>query len=766
MVELLPYHESFNYPDGNSWPSSWTVPSPYVNWSDPTDINNGRARVSFDNKGGYSSQFGARIYTAPATDFDLFFSVDLSEFVPTMSDPDPLLGPEFTLQIQLQATSAHTNYYQIRLDPSTGLTATMRQYDTLNNGSWSQHVIGTVDLSPSGSAPIDLSQPFWVNIDEAPDGRGMMVYQGNEPSTWQIFDYDAFTPTSPRFIDLYVHTRFSGSPHLYFDDFTLVDYGAPEVSQPLPYSEPFNYPDGNSWAPPYAGQAGWVIPGPDGMSGGLGDVHGQQGRITLTGDWFNGTPQWSARLAIDDAPTFDMTFSLDIFEVADQLRGHDTGFYFRVQLEDAAAGTVFYEIYFDSAVSAAHPQAAMYRYPGGPGSFADTVATGGYVTLNNVDIGSPMQVRIQESGTDRSFKVWQGEEPDLWTILYSGAPVHSGQRHIDLTTFAEVTQPANVWVDNIAVNVAGITWISVGATDHFEFFYDSALGPVDGGADALAAMVHAEADLQNHFAWWGSTAPWSNGPDLLAIRFILPAHNTVPNALAYYDRSVESIFFIWNKVDPASTTYCAIDAGWRGEFVHELGHHFQRLQGDRWGFAGSMVESQATFLDRIFRRQIGDMASLANSGYGDGVTFWIQADPQTRTDYVNQVVQADGGDGPFMLALGCELLFLNYLCTHRGYSATSITRAAAPTMRKMYENLTGDKIDPFPAFLAEIDIHFPRGEYFPPFWWESWPSKDIANPYPFPGNPTPPAIPGGALAMYDALGGSFVDVLRQSLRRN
>lgn len=523
---------------------------------------------------------------------------------------------------------------------------------------------------------------------------------------------------------------------------------------PLPYFEPFDYGDHSLWP------VEWAMPGPDGMTGDVNttaSVLGGRGVIQLSQDWFNGTPQFSARLPIANAARFDLKFTFDMHEVVPLLTGNsDPTFEFRVQLEDQALGVVFYDIYMDNFDGL---QAEMYKWQqmeGFPDGYIQARGIG-LALLSEIDPLQPMSVRILENDTVRSFKVWQGAEPVSWTLVDTSgtAPVHSGSRNIDLMAFSQQNGTPKIYLDAIGVNHEE-EFVSVGVTEHFEFFYDTALG-APGLADATAAMALAEGDLLNHFAWFGKTAPWSNGPARLPIKFISPQNNTVSGALAYYEGYDEGIYFIWDKANGS-----AINPGYRGMFVHEVAHHFQSLQGGRWGNAATVLEAQATFLDREFRRSIGDFDSLTSGGYADRVPYWINS--YDRLDFVNHVVLDQLS--PFDYAVGCTLLFFNYLRWHRGYSPAAITQHPGTTMRAAYQSLTGDPIDPFPPFLDGIDTAFPRETQVSPFAVLAWPSKDIANPYPLPGTTDPVQPGGGALAsLYGVIGSALTAQIRQSWHR-
>jgi hypothetical protein len=90
-----------------------------------------------------------------------------------------------------------------------------------------------------------------------------------------------------------------------------------------------------------------------------------------------------------------------------------------------------------------------------------------------------------------------------------------------------------------------------------------------------------------------------------------------------------------------------------------------------------------------------------------------------RPDWVDRNARTDQ-DG---LVNGCAVLFLNYLHYQLGHSWNLIVGAAAPTLAKTYQKLTGKKTA-FGQFKALLDRHFPPGQ----------PSNLITdNPFPLAG---------------------------------
>lgn len=520
----------------------------------------------------------------------------------------------------------------------------------------------------------------------------------------------------------------------------------------LPFYDPFHFPDGNRWADC------WVIPGPQGLQGGSADHFGDRGRIKFTGDFDNGVPQFSAQVTVQDSSMFDLRFTLDIQEIPPALTGSDSQFWFRVMLEDDSDGHDYYEIYLPDPGSPLEVAILKWSHPAWANgqAFPDTVD---YVALNTVLPNMEFYVRIQDSGTERRIRVWQGgDEPSTWAIEDTNAPVHSGPRFINFSTFAETPDGANVYVDDVGVNYFDdpTTYLLAGSTAHFNYQYDLSLGS-KGESDTTTAMSYAERDLLNHFGWFGSTATWgSKGPQRIDIIFDGPELiNKVAGSLAYYISEKFVVHFNWDEPTPNVELDTANE--YRAVWVHEIVHHFQNLQGTgHFMDARSMTEAHAAFLERLFRRTIGDWAALKIGGYAQHVQTWLNSN---RDDYVNYPVPFDSDDAVFNQGVGCTLLFFNWLHFVHGYSGAQITQAGGNTPRAIYRNLTGNSADPFPVFYNELER-----EFDPAYQLDLRNYPDIANPYPL--TPAKQAAPPPQNTVGNGLIALQQQLVRQQLRQN
>src|SRR3954463_8275514 len=137
--------------------------------------------------------------------------------------------------------------------------------------------------------------------------------------------------------------------------------------------------------------------------------------------------------------------------------------------------------------------------------------------------------------------------------------------------------------------------------------------------------------------------------------------------------------------------------------VAEVVEMFMLAQNKGW-FAsdgsneGSAGEGLSRFLSTEFliQRNLG----WSMSGF-DTARFWLNS---ARADFVNNIDQHDHAPDE---KSGCATLFIYYLSYQLGYDLRRVIAAAAPTLAGVYQNLTGDSADPFPAFKRMLDSAFP-----------------------------------------------------------
>lgn len=725
----LPYFFDFNYADGSPWlVGSWVTPGPNYVASDPCDIHGGRGRITVGSPNDLG-QFNSRLWIEDSPVIDVSFQFDVSEVLPAIN-ASALAGasdPRFYLWVQLEDDAEGTDRYELYYSPAEdGFLAAIRKWTTGGPG-----YTGEPYAEPVGGDPtrqdgyvllnqIDTMQPMSLRIQEIGTVRRFKIWQGTEPTVWTITDTTAPMHSGPRYVDLYTFTWTNGNPQpYYYVDNVRVDNAISAVA--VPYAEGFGEANGSGWP-------NWISPSPDNVDSNPIDVYQGRGRVQF-GDMNVGPNYFSARLYTANASVYDVRFDFDFGEMANAL---STDLYLLVTLSDLTlagnANVAYYQFFYDKYVlTASIKQAGV-----------DQVSE----ILGNIDMLQPVSVRILESGSGRQVKVWTAgtQEPTDWTLTGT-SPAFVGPRFVNLDMNARYTGTPSVYFDNFGVN-SSAAFVLVGETTHFRFWYDSTLG-AQGAIDANQEMANIEDDLLNHFRWFGNTAPWSNGPAKVDVKYYNDSHSPQPIAsgpLAWYEPSEHTIYLNWSE--PTQDRELATLPRERAVLVHELVHHFQDMT-----FLGgymryqSFAEAHAAFLERQFRAVV-DPGTLREGGYASYVGLFL------NSDRPNWVTDSYTGDGlQFELAVGCQLLFLNWLRYQWGYSAAAITQSQSlvkwGTPQSVYAALTGDfLVDPSVKFFAELEQFFPVGTTVDT---SAWP--DIANPYPLsvPSHHGPGGALGGAI---------------------
>jgi hypothetical protein len=244
--------------------------------------------------------------------------------------------------------------------------------------------------------------------------------------------------------------------------------------------------------------------------------------------------------------------------------------------------------------------------------------------------------------------------------------------------------------------------INVGSTTHYSISYDDSLSQADGLTRAQQLLGVCEQDYELMASWF---------PDL-SLPYSLPvAVNIVPGDYAGAS---------WGppiSLRPGNGSSLTVV---RYLLVAEVVEMFMLAQNKGW-FAsdgsneGSAGEGLSRFLSTEFLIQRNFGWSMA--GF-DTARFWLNS---PRADYVNNIDQHDHAPDE---KSGCATLFIYYLSYQLGYDLRRVIAAAAPTLAGVYQNLTGDSADPFPAFKRMLDSAFP-------------PDRTAVVPGPNPDNPYP-----------------------------
>ena len=231
-----------------------------------------------------------------------------------------------------------------------------------------------------------------------------------------------------------------------------------------------------------------------------------------------------------------------------------------------------------------------------------------------------------------------------------------------------------------------MTLVTVGTTTHYTIRYDDSLAAADGHDRAVALLAVAEADFSMMADWFGGIALTVRTPVEVDI-------SPGPYASAGWGPPI--------RLTPGNGSDLPLV---RYLLVAEVTEMFMLAQNRGW-FAsdGSNEGAAGEGLSRVLSSEFLRKRDLGFNEPGfDTARFWLNSN---RDDYVNHI---DQGDHAPDAKSGCATLFINYLSYELGYDIKRVIAAAAPTLSGVYRNLTGDASDPFPAFKAQLDRHFPR----------------------------------------------------------
>jgi hypothetical protein len=257
-----------------------------------------------------------------------------------------------------------------------------------------------------------------------------------------------------------------------------------------------------------------------------------------------------------------------------------------------------------------------------------------------------------------------------------------------------------------------MTLVTVGSTPHYTIRYDDSLAVADGRDRAVGLLGVCESDFSMMSDWFGDIALTVGTPIEVDIS---------PGGYASAG---------WGppiRVTPGNGS--AMDVV-RYLLVAEVTEMFMLAQNKGW-FApdGSNEGAAGEGLSRVLSSEFLRKRDFGfNEPAFDTARFWLNSE---RADYVNNI---DVGDHAPDAKSGCATLFINYLSYQLGYDIKRVIAAAAPTLAGVYRNLTGDASDPFPAFKAQLDRHFPRTDGAGNPVDASIPGPNPDNPYPLDRN--------------------------------
>jgi hypothetical protein len=223
--------------------------------------------------------------------------------------------------------------------------------------------------------------------------------------------------------------------------------------------------------------------------------------------------------------------------------------------------------------------------------------------------------------------------------------------------------------------------IQEGGTEHLNVYYDPALG-ARGKAIAREVLAACERDYNSINTLFGGIEPLGLPINIIVAR--LPE-----NERAYhYGCSAVDLYCDAQTLPVVNARYTCFLA------VTQLVEVFSAAQERGWDCSKSNGEGLSRVLAAPFypRQSAGFITAAA----------WLD---RGRDDYVHQNHPTD----THPIAIGCAVLFLNYLHYQLGHNWDSIVAAAGPTLVEVYHRLTGDHADPWPAFRDLLGRHFPIG---------------------------------------------------------
>ncbi|OBC04216.1 hypothetical protein A5784_01505 [Mycobacterium sp. 852013-50091_SCH5140682] len=231
-----------------------------------------------------------------------------------------------------------------------------------------------------------------------------------------------------------------------------------------------------------------------------------------------------------------------------------------------------------------------------------------------------------------------------------------------------------------------MTLVFAASTTHYSISYDNSLSDADGKNRANSLAQVCEQD-------YSMMARWFPG---LELPYSLPvAVNIIPGSYAGAS---------WGppiSLRPGNGS--SLDVV-RYLLVAEVVEMFMLSQNKGWFASDGSNEGEAG--EGLSRFLSAEFLHQSNLGWSmprfDTAGLWLNSD---RLDYINT---NDDHDHAPDEKIGCATLFIYYLSYQLGYSVDRIVAAAAPTLRGVYRNLSGDTGDPFPQFKQMLDNAYPR----------------------------------------------------------
>lgn len=304
----------------------------------------------------------------------------------------------------------------------------------------------------------------------------------------------------------------------------------------------------------------------------------------------------------------------------------------------------------------------------------------------------------------------QNPSPQIGTFGLVATTASSGSalKLVDLDTWLIPDQA-------ILVNYDGDIHVfrPVGTSAHFTVYYD--VNVYNNAILANAVLSNVESVYTQCLTWFGATAARNTAsietplnPDGSKINIFLVG----PNYGGAHLSCVNADIFVGNN--PADRT--SLDVAMQIVVAEVTEVFMPQLQSlpdcDQHALGEGLSIAMAFSLwpNGILQgRTLFNMAAYylntKTDAAGNAINTGI-----ARRDWINN--NQVGENLPQFPAIGCNALFFGYLTSQLGFTFTQICTAlnqlpANATARALYNKLANNTIDPFPAFIAKLNAHFP-----------------------------------------------------------
>jgi hypothetical protein len=227
-------------------------------------------------------------------------------------------------------------------------------------------------------------------------------------------------------------------------------------------------------------------------------------------------------------------------------------------------------------------------------------------------------------------------------------------------------------------------YVPQGHTEHFHCYYKRTLG-AHGAAICNTLQNGCERDFARLTSIFGTSPP--------GFPFHVYVTDDIAGALHYGCSNTEIYVGLSPTLAPMADTYCLLLAA-------ELVEAFEAAINAGWNCAFSPGEGLSRALACALHpgAQTPELVTAP---------VWLDKTPPVGGDRFNWVDDLDPQDSnPF--AIGCAVLFLNWMNAKLGIPWDQISRAGGENLEDTYASIFGDR-QGWRNFKAEIDAQFPPG---------------------------------------------------------